>query len=106
MADQDKGNTKKEDVRFIAAMLFLTVLFSVRKGEVLDMILDTLRAVFVCIFYGVGTVFLIIGITKKAFKYNPTRIQIIKWAAALAAFFAVSQFVHEGFLMLTGQMPR
>ncbi len=106
MVDQDKNKTKKEDMKFIAAMLFLTVLFSVRKGEVSDMILDTLRGVFVCIFYGVGTVFLIIGITKKAFKYHPTRMQIMKWAAALAAFFAVSQFVHEGFLMLTGQMPK
>ncbi len=55
--------------------------------------------------YGIFIVMLFIGLTKKPLKYNPTKKQIIKWIIFMAAFFAVSQFIHEGFLMLTGQWP-
>ena len=95
----------KEDRSFILAMLGLAFLFSVRGGEMPGAIGATLWQVFIAVFYGFGTVFLIIGVTKKMFKYDPDRVQIVRWAMGLAVFFAVSQFIHEGFLLYTGQMP-
>ena len=104
--DSDRGKKfTKDDINFILTMLALTFLFSVRGGEMPGAVLATLQQVFVSVFYGLGTVFLIIGVTKKMFKYDPTRVQIVRWAMGLALFFAVSQFMHEGFLLYTGQMP-
>jgi len=106
--EEDKVRGKrftKDDINFILTMLALTFLFSVRGGEFPGAILATFQQVFVSVFYGFGTVFLIIGVTKKMFKYDPTRVQIVRWAMGLALFFAVSQFMHEGFLLYTGQMP-
>lgn len=104
---QDGGARKftKDDRSFVLAMLGLAFLFSVRGGEMPGAVVATLRQVFMAVFYGFGTVFLIIGVTKKMFKYNPDRVQIVRWAVGLAVFFAVSQFIHEGFLLYTGQMP-
>lgn len=102
------GKTRKftkEDRSFILAMLGLAFLFSVRGGQMPGAVAATLQQVFIAAFYGFGTVFLIIGVTKKMFKYNPDRVQIVRWAMVLAVFFAVSQFIHEGFLLYTGQMP-
>ncbi len=107
-AGEDDGKGKKftrDDINFILSMLGLTFLFSVRGGELPGAFSATLYQVFVSVFYGFGTIFLIIGVTKKMFKYDPTRVQIVRWAMGLALFFAVSQFMHEGFLMYTGQMP-
>ncbi len=95
----------REDIQFILTMLGVTFLFSVRGGEIPGAILATFQQVFLSVFYGFGTVFLGIGLTKKMFKYDPTRVQIVRWAMGLALFFAVSQFMHEGFLLFTGQMP-
>ncbi len=94
-----------DDYQFVAVMLFLVTIFSIRQGAFADALLMTLKQVFLSFFYGLGTVYLIIGMTKKMFKYDPTRVQIVRWAAGLAAFFAVSQFIHEGFLIYTGQFP-
>ena len=104
-----KKNARKdfiaEDYRFLGAMLLLVTMFSLRQGSFGDALWMTLKQVFLSFFYGLGTVYLIIGMTKKMFKYDPTRVQIVRWAAGLAAFFAVSQFIHEGFLIYTGQFP-
>lgn len=94
-----------EDKKFLLAMTVVIIGFSLRGGEFPGSVFTTLRGIFVSIFYGFGLVFLFIGLTKKTFKYNPTKIQIIKWAFAMGAIFAVSQFFHEGYLMITGQMP-
>jgi len=94
-----------EDIKFIIVMTIVTIGFSLRGGEMPGALWATLRQIFVSVFYGFGTVFLFIGLTKKMFKYNPTRVHIVKWAFALAAIFSVSQFFHEGYLMFTGQLP-
>ncbi len=106
--EKDKKETKAsfnwEDIKFLIAMSVVTIGFSLRTGQMPGALWATLKQIFVSIFYGFGTVFLFIGLTKKMFKYNPTRVNIVKWAFALAAIFAVSQFFHEGYLMLTGQI--
>ncbi len=107
--DEEKNESgkkfTKDDINHILTMLGLTFLFCARGGDVPGAVLATLRQVFVSVFYGFGTTFLFIGLTKKTFKYDPTRVQIVRWAMGLALFFAVSQFLHEGFLLYTGQMP-
>ncbi len=105
-SQQEKPRFTWEDIKFLIAMTVVTIGFSLRGGDFPGALWATLRQVFVSVFYGFGTVFLFIGLTKKMFKYNPTRVHIVKWAFALAAIFAVSQFFHEGYLMLTGQMPK
>jgi len=104
--NSDKGKKfTRDDINHILTMLALTFLFSARGGDVPGAVVATLRQVFVSVFYGFGTTFLFIGLTKKMFKYDPTRVQIVRWAVGLGLFFAVSQFMHEGFLLFTGQMP-
>jgi len=105
ISSQEKPRFTWEDIKFLIAMTVVTIGFSLRGGEMPGAIWATLRQIFVSIFYGFGTVFLFIGLTKKTFKYNPTKVHIVKWAFALAAIFAVSEFLHEGYLMLTGQIP-
>ena len=95
-----------EDIKFILAMSVVTIGFSLRGGEMPGAIWATLRQIFVSVFYGFGMVFFFIGLTKKMFKYKTTKVNIVRWAFALAALFAVSQFFHEGYLILTGQMPK
>ncbi len=95
-----------EDTKFTLAMAVVTVGFSIRTGDFPGALWATLRQVFVSVFYGFGTVFLFIGLTKKIFKYEATWVHIVKWAFALAALFAVSELMHEVFMVLTGQMPR
>ncbi len=104
--DEEKGKKfTRDDINFILTMLGLTLVFSVRGGDIPGAIASSLQQVFVSVFYGFGTVFLFIGLTKKMLKYDATRVQIVRWAMGMALFFAVSQFIHEGFLMYTGQMP-
>jgi len=103
--ENEKARFTWEDIKFLIAMTVVTIGFSLRTGELPGAIWATLRQIFVSVFYGFGTVYLFIGLTKKMFKYKYTRVHIVKWAFALAAIFAVSQFFHEGYLMLTGQMP-
>jgi hypothetical protein len=87
-------------------MVLTTLFFSSKAGSMIEI----LRQLLVCFLYGFGIVYLFIGITKKMFKYNPTRVQIIKWAASLAALVAVCQFaqdVYQTYLeVLKGQAPR
>lgn len=71
---------------------------------------DFFRQLLVSFLYGFGIVYLFIGLTKKIFKYNPTRVHIIKWATSLAALVAASQFVQEVYHIyievLKGQTPQ
>lgn len=87
-------------------MVLVTLFFSSKAGS----IIEVLRQLFVCFFYGFGIVYLFIGLTKKMFKYNPTRTSIIKWAVNLAALVAASQFtqdVYQTYLeVLKGQAPQ
>ncbi|NDY43430.1 hypothetical protein G3N55_11330 [Dissulfurirhabdus thermomarina] len=103
--DPPAGWTRR-DIRQLAATVGLTLLFVARGGEPAGAVRQTLWNLFLCLFYGVGTMFLLVGLTRKMFKYEVTPPRMAKWAAWLAAFFAVSQFLHEGFLHLTGQLPR
>jgi len=95
----------RRDKTFVIEMVLLTLFFSMRRGPLMQATIHTLRDVFVSVFYSLAMVFIFIGLTKKTFKYNPTRVQIIKWTAGVAAFFSVSQFIHEAFLVLTHQLP-
>ena len=110
-SNQQKGKEPEkvhftwEDIKFIIAMTVCTIGFSLRGGEFPGSLYATLRQVFASLFYGFGIVFLFIGITKNFLKYRHTKVHIVKWAFALAAIFAISQFFHEGYLMLTGQLP-
>ena len=94
-----------EDKKFIAAMTVVTIGFSLRTGEIPGCILASLRQMLSAFIYGFGIVFLFIGMTKKTFKYNVTKVQITRWAVALAAIFAFSELLHAAFLVYTGQMP-
>ena len=71
---------------------------------------DFFQQLLVCFLYGFGIVYLFIGLTKKMFKYNPTRVHIIKWATSLAALVAASQFVqgvYQTYIeVLKGQTPQ
>jgi len=55
---------------------------------------EIFQQLLVSFLYGFGIVYLFIGLTKKMFKYNPTRIHIIKWATSFAALVAVCQFMQ------------
>ena len=98
--------TKKERIH-IGASVFLTLIFSIRGGEMPGALIVTLRYLFAYYLYGIVMVLMFVGLTKKMFRYEAKRKQMILWVFYLAAFFAVSQFMHEGFLMITGQkLPR
>ncbi len=87
-----------------AALVLLTILLSIRKGPFWEAFLISLRHILLYYLYGVAMVFIFVGLTKKTVKYKPNKATMVKWAIGLGAFFAVSQFVHEGFLMFTGQL--
>jgi hypothetical protein len=72
-------------------MVLATLFFSGKAGSAPEI----LRQLLVSFLYGFGIVYLFIGLTKKMFKYNPTRLQIIKWATGLAALVAVCQFLQD-----------
>lgn len=94
----------RQDIGQVLAAVLITILFTLRMGSPMEVIKEMLRHLWAYAIYSTATVLIIIGLTKKIFKYKPTWKQIIKWAIFLAAFCAVTQFVHEGFLALTGQM--
>ncbi|HID98621.1 MAG TPA: hypothetical protein EYP57_10635 [Thermodesulfobacteriaceae bacterium] len=98
----EKDTWTKKDILQVAGLIMVSIVFSVRKGPPLESAVQTLRMIAISVFYGIGTVLIIVGMTKKMFKYNPSRKQIIKWGTGLAAFFAVSQFLHELFLYFSG----
>lgn len=86
----------------ICACLTITILFTMGKGPADQVIMEMLKRLWAYALYSLATVLIIVGLTKKMFKYQPNRVQIARWAAMLAAFAAVSQFFHELFLALTG----
>jgi len=96
----------KHDIVHVVVMVLMTLFFSRQAGSMIEI----LKQLLVCFLYGFGIVYLSIGLTKKMFKYNPTRVQIIKWATSLAALVAVSQFaqdVYQTYLeVLKGQAPQ
>ena len=96
----------RHDIVHMIVMVLATLFFSSKAGS----IIEVLRQLLVCFLYGFGIVYLFIGLTKKMFKYNPTRISIIKWAVSLAALVAASQFmqgVYQTYLeVLKGQAPQ
>jgi len=102
---EEKAGFTWEDKKFIIAMTFVAAGFSLRGGEFPGCILASLRQMLSAVIYGFGIAFLFIGLTKKTFKYNVTKVQIVRWAVALAAIFAFSELLHEAFLVFTGQMP-
>ncbi len=103
--DEKRAGFTWEDKKFVAAMTVAAIGFSLRGGDFPGCILASLRQILSSFVYGFGIVFLFIGMTKKTFKYNPTKVQIVRWAVALAAIFAFSEILHEAFLVFTGQMP-
>jgi hypothetical protein len=102
---EQKEKVSATDKRSIILMSIVAIGFSIRGGEFPGCVWATLMQVIACFIYGFGMVFFFIGLTKKTFKYNTTKIQIIRWAVTLAAIFAFSEMVHEGYLIMTGQMP-
>ncbi len=101
MEESNKWTGK--DIFHVVIMSVITVVFAIRKGPILEAGLMTLRYLLAYFIYGLVTVLVFVGLTKKIFKVNPTRKKMIKWAFALAAFFSVNQAIHETFLALTGQ---
>ncbi len=94
--------TRKERIH-IGVSVLLTLVFSIRGGEMPGALIMTLRYLFAFYLYGIVMVLIFVGLTKKMFKYEARKRNMILWVFYLAAFFAISQFMHEGFLMITGQ---
>ncbi len=103
--DVEQIQVSGKDKKAIFVMIFVAIGFSIRGGSFPGCVSATLLQIASCFIYGFGMVFLFIGLTKKTFKYNPTKIQIIRWAVTLAAIFAFSEMLHEGYLILTDQFP-
>ncbi|MBW1670124.1 MAG: hypothetical protein JRJ40_01735 [Deltaproteobacteria bacterium] len=101
-----KSRWTKHDILHVIVMVLATLFFSGKAGSLAEIF----RQVLVSFLYGFGIVYLFIGLTKKMFKYNPTRLQIIKWATSLAALVAVCQFVQQVYQtyleVLKGQVPQ
>ena len=94
--------TKKELLHIVISVV-LTFLFAIRGGEMPSALIMTLRYILAYYLYGIVMVLIFVGLTKKMFKYDADKKRMILWVFYLAAFFSVSQFMHEGFLMITGQ---
>ena len=94
--------SKKERIH-IGVSVLLTLVFSLRGGDMPGGLIMTIRYLFAFYLYGIVMVLIFVGLTKKMFKYEPHKKRMILWVFYLAAFFAISQFMHEGFLMITGQ---
>jgi len=100
-----KSRWTKHDILHVIVMVLATLFFSAKAGSMAEI----LRQLLVSFLYGFGIVYLFIGLTKKMFKYNSNSVQIIKWAASLAALVAVCQFMQEVYQtyleVLKGQAP-
>jgi hypothetical protein len=83
----------------IVFFLFRVVVFPLRQEpvEAKEVAVQMIRHLWAYTIYSIATVLIIIGLTKKMFKYNPTRKQVIKWAFVLAAVCAVSEFLNMTF---------
>jgi hypothetical protein len=93
----------RKDITEISIAILVIIMFTLRSGPLKETAIEILRHLWAYAIYSIATVLIIIGLTKKMFKYRPTWRQIVKWAIFLAAFCAATQFMHETFLMLTGQ---
>lgn len=93
--DAQETRFKRKDVLLIGTNILLTILFTLRKGPMETVIWDMAKRLWAYGIYSLATVLIIIGLTKKMFKYEPTKVQIVRWAAMFAAFAAISQFLHE-----------
>jgi len=102
---KEDGRVSRQDKQAIIVMSIITVFFSVRGGEFPGCVTASLVQIVSSFIYGFGLIYLFIGMTKKTFKYNPTRIKIIRWAVTFAAIFAFSEMLHEGYLLFTDQIP-
>ena len=94
----------RADMVQVGVMVLLTTLLSLRKGPLPEALLITIRYMATYFIYGLAMVLIIVGLTKKIWKYNPGRVKIIKWAVGWAVFFAINQMIHEAYLTVTGQM--
>lgn len=100
----NKEAFSKADYRSIFISIVLVLIFSLRKGSPQEVFVLLLKQLWAYSIYSIATVLIIIGLTKKMFKYEPTKPQIVKWAFCFAAFCAISQFLHELYLFVTGQI--
>lgn len=83
----------------VVFFLFRVAVFPLRQEpwEAREVAIQMIRHLWAYMIYSVATVLIIIGLTKKMFKYTPTRKQVIKWAFVLAALCAVSEFLNMVF---------
>lgn len=93
----------RKDITEISIAILIIIISTLRSGPIKEAAIEMLHHLWAYAIYSIATVLIIIGLTKKMFKYSPTWRQIVKWAIFLAAFCAVTQFMHETFLMLTSQ---
>ncbi len=98
----DQAWTKK-DYFHIGLSIVITLIFSIRGGELPGAIFVTVRYLLAYYLYGVVMVLMFVGLMKKMFKYKPNKKKMVLWVFYIATFFAVTEMIHEGFLMLTGQ---
>ncbi len=105
-ADESPNPTgfSKSDYRSIFVAILLVLVFSMRKGTPEEVVVLLLKQLWAYFIYSIATVLIVIGLTKKMFKYKPTKPQIVKWAFYFAAFCAISQFLHELYLFFTGHI--
>jgi FtsH-binding integral membrane protein len=99
----EKNKWESKDFVLVILCLLITIIFSLRHGSPDYILKELLKQLWAYSIYSIATVLIIIGLTKKMFKYNPTMKQIIRWAFMLGAFCAVSQFFHELFKYFTGK---
>jgi len=97
-----KTDFTRRDIAVICACVTITILLTMGKGSADQVLMEMLKHLWAYAVYSLATVLIIVGLTKKMFKYQPNRVQIARWAAMLAAFAAVSQFLQELFMALTG----
>jgi hypothetical protein len=90
----------RQDIQHILLAVFITLFFTVRKGPIDEVIIIMAKHLWAYAIYSIATVLIIVGLTKKMFKYEVTFRQMVRWAAYFAAFCAVSQFFHEAFQAL------
>lgn len=101
---ENKKTFSNADYRSIIISIVIVLIFSLRKGSPQEVVVLLLKQLWAYSIYSIATILIIIGLTKKMFKYEPTKPQIVKWAFNFAAFCAVSQFLHEMYLFFTGQI--
>jgi hypothetical protein len=87
----------RQDIQHILLAVFITLFFTVRKGPVNEVIIIMAKHLWAYSIYSIATVLIIVGLTKKVFKYEASFPQMVRWAAYFAAFCAVTQFFHEAF---------